>query len=195
MLRKFILEIFLVLVFGIGVVYFLKQHSILSKRYIELQKQYDIERTNNIIIKRNSDSTLTALVKTQIMSKETAEILFKTELEKFKQETNKSIKDLKSITSAGIVTNNKFEYTSIEGCDSLNLNLSDKFTSIAINVKDGVAVVDSQHKVYLTKYTYKTRNKAPWYQPWKWGKHVVTQLKSDNPKDSILELKEIIIEK
>jgi hypothetical protein len=192
-LIKFGGEIILATILFIFLYVGVNKYYSLRKEYNNLKTTYELTQESSLQYRKLVDSTIVAYTKTKVVTEETAKILFKEELDKYKKETNRAIKDLQSLTKATVVTNNEFTLQNIQGCDSLNIKHADKFSEINVNVKDGVAVVDSKQYLYLTKYTYDVRNKAKWYKPWKWGKHLQTDLKSENPNDSIINLNEILI--
>jgi len=167
-----------------------------SQQYRDLENAYTTEQQNAIRQRFVNDSLQASFVKTQVVSQETAKIVFKAELDEFKAQTGKSINNLQSLLKTQIKGQNNYYFNNIDTayCDSLNLSYKDKFSEIDIQVKDGVAVVNTKTYTSLTKYTYKARRKEPWYKPWKWGTDLRTEIKSDNPKDSIVNIKEIIIE-
>ena len=176
-------------------VFSINRYMAIKAQYKDLSSAYTLEQDNHIAYKRGADSLLQASIKPQVVSRETAEIIFKAELDAFKTREGTNTKNLESLLKTQIKGQNTYVFNSIDTahCDSLYLTYSDKFYKLDINVKDGVAVVNTQSYTYLTKYTYKSRRYAKWYKPWKWGKDLKTTVISDNPKDSILDIKEIII--
>ncbi len=191
MWRNIAILVLLITSLSIGIIAFKN-----SQQYRDLEKAYTTEQQNVIRERFVNDSLQASFVKTQVVSKETAGIIFKDELDEFKAQTGKSINNLQSLLKTQIKGQNNYYFNNIDTayCDSLNLSYKDKFSEINITVKDGVAVVNTKTYTSLTKYTYKVRKHESWYKPWKWGKELRTEIKSDNPKDSIINIKEIIIE-
>jgi len=194
-MRKLFIEIILTVI-GLGLVFggvnsYFKQ----KKQYEDLKSAYTTEQNNSVQYKKINDSLTVAFVNTQVVSKETAEILFKKELEAYSAQTGSKLKNLESLLKTQVNSHDTYITNNIDTaeCKVLDLSYSDKYNKIDITVKDGVAVIDSRHNTYLTKYTYKARRNAAWYKPWKWGKDLRTEVKSDNPKDSIINIQEIII--
>lgn len=191
MWRNIAILVLLIISLSIGIIAFKN-----SQQYRDLENAYTTEQQNVIRERFVNDSLKASFVKTQVVSKETAGIIFKDELDEFKAQTGKSINNLQSLLKTQIKGQNNYYFNNIDTayCDSLNLSYKDKFSEIDITVKDGVAVVNTKTYTSLTKYTYKVRKHESWYKPWKWGKELRTEIKSDNPKDSIINIKEIIIE-
>lgn len=191
MWRNIAILVLLIISLSIGIIAFKN-----SQQYRDLENAYTTEQQNVIRERFVNDSLKASFVKTQVVSKETAGIIFKDELDEFKAQTGKSINNLQSLLKTQIKGQNNYYFNNIDTayCDSLNLSYKDKFSEIDIQVKDGVAVVNTKTYTSLTKYTYKVRKHESWYKPWKWGKELRTEIKSDNPKDSIINIKEIIIE-
>jgi len=195
-MRRLAIEIGLGIIALVIIVASIKAHYNLKQQYVDLKQANQIEQNNTLLYRRVNDSLTVAFVKTQVVSQETAKIVFKSELEAYEKQTGNKIKNLESLLKTQIKGQNNYYFNNIDTayCDSLNLSYKDKFSEIDIQVKDGVAVVNTKTYTSLTKYTYKARRKEPWYKPWKWGKDLRTEIKSDNPKDSIVNIKEIIIE-
>lgn len=191
MWRNIAILVLLIISLSIGIIAFKN-----SQQYRDLENAYTTEQQNVIRERFVNDSLKASFVKTQVVSKETAGIIFKDELDEFKAQTGKSINNLQSLLKTQIKGQNNYYFNNIDTayCDSLNLSYKDKFSEIDITVKDGVAVVNTKTYTSLTKYTYKVRKHESWYKPWKWGRELRSEIKSDNPKDSIINIKEIIIE-
>lgn len=191
MWRNIAILVLLIISLSIGIIAFKN-----SQQYRDLENAYTTEQQNVIRERFVNDSLKASFVKTQVVSKETAGIIFKDELDEFKAQTGKSINNLQSLLKTQIKGQNNYYFNNIDTayCDSLNLSYKDKFSEIDIQVKDGVAVVNTKTYTSLTKYTYKVRKHESWYKPWKWGRELRSEIKSDNPKDSIINIKEIIIE-
>lgn len=195
-MRKFLLELLLGVLFLGSIFIGIKQYYDLKTQYKDLKEAVVLEQDNNVKYKKLNDSLSVAIVKTQVVSQETAKTLFKEELDAFKAQTGSKLSNLESLLKTQIKGQNTYVFNNIDTayCDSLNLSYKDKFNEIDIQVKDGTATVNTINYTYLTKYTYKKRRGASWYTPWKWGKDLTTEIKSDNPKDSIINIKEVIIE-
>jgi len=190
------LTIALVLALSLTTAIFFTLYKTNLNNYKDLKESVLVERENDKLnYRKYNDSLTAAFVKTQEVNLNTAKTLFKDELDAFKQQTGRNTKNLESLLKTQINGQNTYVFNNIstDSCKSLNLNYKDKFSEIDVTVKDGTAVINSKTKTYLTKYTYNVRKKEPWYKPWKWGKEFRTEILSENPKDSIVQLKEIII--
>lgn len=163
-----------------------------------LERVIDLEQDNVLKQRKYQDSINIATSKTIESTLNNFETSFKAITEDFEKSTGKDIKNLRSALKTQI---NSKEYYYIPTVDSLvkdgviirKFEHQDKFNTIKGLVYPDTVSLDISRRMYLTKYTYKTRNKEPWYKPWKWGKKLVTDMRSDNPKDSIVQLKEINI--
>lgn len=172
-----------------------------KKEYQELKTNYELTQDSLIKQRVYNDSINIGSKKTYILDKNTLNILFKDIIKDFEQSTGKDIKNLKYALKTQINGKDSFFFytkDTIYMKDSLpykGFKYEDSFNTInGAIVKDGV-FVNIERRLYLTSYTYTTRKKEPWYKPWKWGKKLITDVRSDNPKDSILSIKSILIEK
>ena len=172
-----------------------------KKEYRELKSNYELTQDSLVNQRIINDSIKVANKETYVLDKNTLNILFKDVIRDFEQSTGKDIKNLKYALKTQINGKDSFFFytkDTIYMKDSLpyrGFKYEDSFNSInGAIVKDGV-FVNIERRLYLTSYTYNTRKKEPWYKPWKWGKKLITDVRSDNPKDSVVSIKSILIEK
>ena len=170
----------------------IKSNNELSNMRTSYEMMSDSVRQRKI-----NDSTVVYYVPTKDVTLDNARVLYEAELRDFKLQTGRSIKNLETFLKTSVIGSNTYVFNNIDSshCDSLFLSHKDKYSDLTVLVKDGVAIVNNKNYTYLTKYTYKVRNKATWYKPWKWGKHNLSEIKSENPKDSITYINEVFIKK
>jgi len=124
--------------------------------------------------------------------------LYKADIDSFKKETGRPRKALKQLLKA-----------TVERRDSISIVYRDSTLFDTIPVKcfiyndpwlsiDGCNFNDSGYIKYnsrlsLKSYTYKKRKKEKWYKPWKWGTELTSDIRSNNPNDTVTDLEHIIV--
>ncbi len=149
-----------------------------------------------IYIKVKGDSSLISKVNTIEANQNTLKVLFPAIIGDFEHKTNRNIRNLQNVLTTQINYTDTFYIPYKDTTDQEKaFYYHDSFNTIEGTIKKDGVDVQVKHQIYLTKFTFKSRNKAPWYKPWLWGRHLTTTIESKNPKDSIVNIQDLNITK
>jgi len=196
-MKRTLIEITAVLVFISGIAYLWDRAKHEKNLRQNIETSYKIKEESVIAYyKAKNDSVFTAQSKTIESNMNTFKTLFNDIREDFESKTGTSSKNLQNAFKTQINTKETFYVPIKDSTDTIKTFFyEDQFNKIEGIVKPDSVKLDIEHSLYLTKYTYRKRNKAPWYKPWKWGKSTYTDVRSNNPNDEIVHIQDIMISK
>ncbi len=167
-----------------------------KERYEDLKSNYELVQDSLIKSRKLNDSIMVYERDVNEINIKAFNTLFKAIRQDFEYSTGRNIRDLRSALKTQVNSKDSFFFYVTDTLSDIKpFSYKDKFNNIdGAIVKDGV-FVNIDRKLYLTSYTYSKRKGEPWYKPWRWGTKLTTDVRSDNPKDSIAKIESIVIEK